>query len=67
METNYQLFYRAEGVIEKINLQAVSKDMAKKFFTLLRPDAEIVHITKDPVPMEVEYVENLLSANLLEM
>ena len=65
METSYQLFYRAQGGVEKINLQAVNKDMAKKFFSLLRPDAEIVHITNDPIPMEPEYVENLMSANLI--
>jgi hypothetical protein len=65
METNYQLFYRDNGRIEKMQLQAISKDMAEKFFTLLRPDCEIIHITSDPIPMTVEYVENLMNANLL--
>ena len=64
METSYQLFYRAQGGVEKMNLQATDKRMAKKFFSLLMPEAEIVHITNDPTPMEPEYVENLMSANL---
>ena len=65
METNYQLFYRAQGRIEKMNLQATDKRMAKKFFSLLRPEAEIVYLTNDPIPLEPEYVENLMSTNLI--
>ncbi len=65
MEKSYQLFYRDSGRTEKIQLQAISKDMAEKFFTLLRPDCKIIHITSDPIPMTVEYVENLMNANLL--
>ena len=64
-EKQYQLFYRSQGGIEKINLRAIDKHMAKKFFSLLRPDAEIVYMTDDPIPMEPEYVENLMNANLI--
>ena len=63
METSYQLFYRAQGEVEKMNLQATDKRMAKKFFSLLMPEAEIVYMTDDPIPMDTEYVENLMSGN----
>ena len=60
------MFYKAFGRIEKINMQAVSKEMATKYLTLIHPHAEVVYVTNDPIPMEVEYVENLMNANLLE-
>ncbi len=65
METNYQLFYRDNGRIEKMQMQAVCADMARKYFELIRPDAEVVHVTNDPLPMTVEYVENLVNTNHL--
>ncbi len=66
MQTNYQVFYRDNQRIEKINLQGINKDMAVKFFALLRPDVEVVHVTDDPTPMTTQYVENLIEANLLK-
>jgi len=64
METNYQLFYRDNGRIEKMHMQGISKEMVRKYFELIRPDAEVVHVTNDPLPMTVEYVENLMNAKL---
>ncbi len=58
METNYQLFYN-DGQLRRIVLRAVSEEMAVKHFELLRPDAFVVYVTDDPIPMEPEYVEFL--------
>ena len=65
MGTSYQVFYKAFGRLEKINMQAVSKEMATKYLTLIHPHAEVVYVTNDPTPMEPEYVENLMSTNLI--
>ncbi len=64
MEKSYQLFYRDSEGLKKLNLRATTEDMARKFFECLRPDAEIVKITDDVIPMEVEYVKNLLTTNM---
>ena len=64
---NYQVFYKAFGSLQKMNMQAVSEDMVRKYLTLIHPEAEVVYVTNDPIPIEVVYVENLLNANLLEI
>ncbi len=66
MET-YQLFYRDSEGVKKINLRATTEDMARKFFECLRPDAEIVKITDDVIPMEVEYVRQLSTTNMEDL
>ena len=62
---NYQVFYKAFGSLQKMNMQAVSEDMVRKYLTLIHPEAEVVYVTNDPIPMDTEYVENLMSANLI--
>ncbi len=61
METNYQLFYRDNGRIEKMQMQAVCAEMARKYFELIRPDCDVIYVTNDPLPMTAEYVEELLT------
>ncbi len=60
MEKQYQLFYRDAGQTRKITLQAFNEDMAKQFFGVLRPDCQIVYITDDAVPMEPDYVDEMI-------
>ncbi len=60
---NYQLFYREDGLIRKINLQAVCEEMARKYFNLLRPDCEIVFVTNDELPMPISSVQALLETS----
>ncbi len=67
MEKAYQLFYRDSEGVKKLNLRATTEDMARKFFECLRPDAEIVKITDDVIPMEVDYVRQLSTTNMEDL
>ncbi len=61
MEKQYQLFYRHESQVRKINLRATCEDMAKKFVKALLPECEVIYVTDDPIPMTCEYVRNWMA------
>lgn len=44
MEKQYQLLYKEADQVKTMHLRAVSAEMAKKFFSLIRPDCEVVEI-----------------------
>lgn len=61
-EKQYQLFYRENGSnIKLCNLRATDKRMATKFFNILRPECEVVHITSEPTPVSFEQIDRLLT------